>query len=467
VAAPSSGRVRLRGADRAYSPEAAAQPLLPGMPVRIQSVDEASVTRTHFTGYVERVEPAAGALGAGEALLVLCGRERELRERRVWLPPQTGKRTDLLIQAVLEAARLRDPLIGDRLQIGLSGQATIGSAKLAGTPFSAALQTGRSSFDYAAVDELDGLTAADALAEILLAERGRLYTRRDGAFVFLNRHYGLTAAPALTAFSNDMDGLAYVYGAELVNAVRVRVTPRSTGTAGSVLWQATAALRVEPEQPRTVLARFRDPQGQAWGAVSVIPPLAVVDFSANSRADGTGEDVTARVRVRLVDWSTNAARLEVLYSGVGAVVVTALRLRGTPLHIGDSLLVEHQDAGSVALYGLHSREWRSAAFTRAEEAEEMARWMVAARKTPRGRVQAMTLHAPQHQAAMLERTLFDRVSIHETQTGHSAVYHIVGEAHEVDRGGYRHRVRWLLDRADEGFFLIGTHRPDGTRMLAG
>ncbi len=465
VAAPSSGRVRLRGADRAYSPEAAAQPLLPGMPVHIQSVDEASVTRTHFTGYVERVEPAAGALGAGEALLILCGRERELGEARVCLPPQTGKRADQLVLAVLEAARLHDPLIGDRLQIGIPGHAEVGSAKLGGTPFSASLQTGRSTFDYAAEPELDGLTAADALAEILTAERGRFYTRRDGTFVFLNRHYGLTDAPPDAAFDDDMDGLEYEYGGEMVNAVRVQITPRSTGAAGSLLWQ-TAALRVDSGQGRTVLARFHDSQGQPCGAAAVSVPLAGVDWSANSRADGTGADVTARVRVRLMEWSTNAARLEVLYYGAGTAWVT-INLRGTPLLRDAPMTVDCRDTASVTRYGLHSREWRSAAFTRAEEAEDMARWLIAQRKAPRGRVRVLHLNGAQHSAAMLARTLFDRVSIHETQTGHSGVYHIVGEAHEVDRGGYRHRVRWLLEGADEGFFLIGIHRPDGTRALAG
>ena len=113
--------------------------------------------------------------------------------------------------------------------------------------------------------------------------------------MFLNRHYGLTDTPPLATFDDDMDGMAYEYGGEMVNAVRVQVTPRSAGDANSILWQAVEPVRVEPHQPRTVLAPFRDGQGQPWGALHSIAGCAkAVDGAPSTSAHAPRERHAAR-----------------------------------------------------------------------------------------------------------------------------------------------------------------------------
>ena len=71
------------------------------------------------------------------------------------------------------------------------------------------------------------------------------------------------------------------------------------------------------------------------------------------------------------------------------------------------------------------------------------------------------------QVQVLARTLFDRITLQDAQTNHTRDYFIVAEEHEVDLGSSRHRVQWLVEPADSDiFFIIGTHKPDGTRALA-
>ena len=72
-----------------------------------------------------------------------------------------------------------------------------------------------------------------------------------------------------------------------------------------------------------------------------------------------------------------------------------------------------------------------------------------------------------HLTQVLERTLFDRITIAETQTGHTADYFIIAEEHAVDLGGFRHTVSWLLEpAAASAFWIIGTSLLDQDTILA-
>jgi len=70
-----------------------------------------------------------------------------------------------------------------------------------------------------------------------------------------------------------------------------------------------------------------------------------------------------------------------------------------------------------------------------------------------------------HPTQALARTLFDQVTVTDTAKGHSALYSIVREEHEVT--GQKHKVRWLLCPSDSGkFFVLDRHKLDGAQVLA-
>ncbi len=122
---------------------------------------------------------------------------------------------------------------------------------------------------------------------------------------------------------------------------------------------------------------------------------------------------------------------------------------------------------SLAFYGPHSLHVDLPALNDIEQADSLARYELARRSVPRGRVTQLTLDARQHPAQVLARTLFDRVRVQESQTGHDSDYFIVAEAHTVDLGGSRHRVSWTLESAEANhFWLLGRDALNQTTVLA-
>lgn len=465
-AAPISAQITCRSPTRAYSPEYTANDLTPGKPIRIQSNDGVT-TRTHFTGVIARVEPTPGTQGERLAVIYACGPEMELDTQRVLLGIQLDKRADQVIDAVLRQTRLRYPALNPYMIIGVSGHNVVGTHRLFGLPLTTSLETGKSVFVYVADTWLDGLTANAVIDLMAGSERGRFFINRSGTALFYNRHHTLVNTTSAATFSDNMDGLDYVYGADVINRVRARFIPRSIGTSGSILWESENAIRVDPGQTRQVTARYRDTDLRPIGALTVLPLERGVDYSANSLATGLGLDRTADVVVS-VNAAASAAIIEFRNNtSTTYYIQPGLRLRGTPILQPDPLLIEHSDSTSITFYGLHESELNFAALTSYDEADQIARYELARRAQPRGTVRSMTLSGTLHQAQILARTLFDRITIHESQTDHSADYFIVAEEHTVDLGGKRHHTTWLLEPADSDvYFIIGLHKPDGTHVLA-
>jgi hypothetical protein len=102
-----------------------------------------------------------------------------------------------------------------------------------------------------------------------------------------------------------------------------------------------------------------------------------------------------------------------------------------------------------------------------DEADQIARYELRLRSQPRGVITALETSTRAHPQHVLARSLFDRIAIHETQTGHDAEYLIVGETHEVTLGGTRHHVRWTLEHADPTlFWQIESSHLDQTTTVA-
>jgi hypothetical protein len=463
VAAPSTAQITVQNRARDYSPETTGDDLVPGHRLRIQSDDGATV-RTHFTGIISHIEPLPGDQGKRTAVIHVVGPERDLSENRVTLPLQANVTADTVIDAVLDAALLRRPVLDGYMIVGVDGHNTVGTHKLFGQNIARSLETGKSILAYAGDTWGDGIPADRAIWELAESERGRFFFDRSGQAVFYNRHHTLLDVTPDATFDDDMDGLDYVYGVDVVNQVQVTVMPRSVGAADSALWTLGSNQKLTPGV-RHIIARFRDDNGNAIGALNVIPPRRYTDYTA---LDDSGADASKVVNMGLVSADGGGARLVIDHTGSADVYLQAgTQVRGTPLIQTDPVTLAHQDMTSVTVYGLRMLTVAFPALTSLDEAEQMARYELARRKDPRGWVQTLRLSTRSHPADVLARTLFDRITIQETQTGHTGDYFIVAEAHTVNRGGTRHDVTWLLEPADSDvYFIIGTHNPDGTRMLA-
>ena len=461
LAAPIQARITLRNQNQDYSPEETT--LLPGKSVRIQSND-GTTTRTHFTGFIQHIEPQTGDQGSKQALLHLHGPESWLHENHVRVQPLQNATADTVIEAILNQALLRRPILDDYMVVGISGYNTIGTNKLFGENITRSLETGKSTFAYIGDTWGAGIRADEAIRQVAASERGRFFINRAGEAVFYNRHHTLTNTTLSATFEDDMAGLDYAYGADLVNQVSLTLTPRSIGTPNSVLWALSSTQRIAPNETRQFIARYRDDNDNPFGALSV---NTITDYSANSLSDGSGVNQTTSVEVVLVSTDASAALVEIRNRSDNTVYMTNLTLHGIPLIGDDPLIIEQRNDESITFYGLGMLELDLPALTSINEADQLARYEIARRKVPRGRIRELRTNIRHHPTQTLARTLFDRIRIIESQTSHDSEYFIIAEEHRVSQGGTRHEVSWTLEVADsDHFVIVGTSKPNGERVLA-
>jgi hypothetical protein len=464
-AAPIAAEITVRNPTRGFSPEVSSRALLPGTPIRIRSTYN-SVTYTHFTGRVAQVEPTPGDQGVKQAVIYATGPEPEMMQSSARLPAQFNRRADEIAAALLESVPLRQVALAGRWLLDQSAQTELGLNTRLAAAYPRLFEAGLSTFVLCADTWQDSVSAWDALGEVVAAERGRLFINRAGEVVLLNRHHTLLDEFPLAAFTDDMVGLDYQYGAGHINRVVVNLRPRTLGAPGSILWSLVEPQSIPgADQPLRLTARFRDSAERPIGAAELLAPVAGMDWQANTRADGLGQDRTNSVSLRLTA-AAAAANLEFINNSPETIFILAgARLRGTPLIEGDPLAVEVRDHAAQNRYGAATLTLDLPALTPAFAAD-LASFELARRVQPSGQAQAIRLRAPAHLDAMLRCTLFDRIRLTESQTGHASDAFIIAEEHTVDLGGLRHEARWLLEPADRAFWRVAAGTLGQSSVLA-
>ncbi|MDQ7027606.1 MAG: hypothetical protein Q9P44_18845 [Anaerolineae bacterium] len=459
LAAPSSAEITVRNRTGTYSPER--NSLVPAKRVRIQSND-GTTTRTHFIGAIERIEPLAGEYSRQTAVIHVVGREVEVAENRVRLLPMIDVTADEVVNAIFDRLTLRYAVLENYCILDRSGHNVINSTTI--FPADAVTRnfdTGKSTFAYVGDNWSTGIAADIALREVLDSEGGRFFFKRDGEAIFYNRHHLFTTLSTQATFTDDMDGLDYVYGADRITQVDVRLRPRSIGVANSLLWSLAQAIKIKRGATRTLITRY-EVDSEPVGLLSTL----TVNHTALITQLVGGVDVSDSVQVVVMDAGFSAATIEVRNHAASDIYLHTLNLYGTPLLTGDILTLSESDALAQSLYGVRVLEVDLPTLTDVEEAAAIATYELQRRSSPRGLITELQTSTRTHPTETLSLTLFDRIKIVEAQSGHSGFYRIVSETHTVDKGGSRHRVAWLAEPDDsEIFFVIDTHDVDGDEVL--
>lgn len=112
----------LNNSDKRYSPENSGSPLsgylVPFRPVRVQSND-GTTTRTHYTGWIEKIEPSVNQYGERQVKITCAGPMQFFKGAETNIEIQENKRTDEIIDVLLSAVQLPPALVGKAI-IGLS-----------------------------------------------------------------------------------------------------------------------------------------------------------------------------------------------------------------------------------------------------------------------------------------------------------------------------------------------------------
>ena len=444
----SWARVTVNNDSGAFSPER--NPLTSGTRMRIQSL-HGGEQRTHFTGAVDRVEPQAGAWGEKQAVIHLHDLQVWLESSPARLPPQADVTADQVIAALLAQAVTRPAVIAGYCLIDVAGFNAINSVKIF-PPLRPPqrLQRGLTRFAHVGDWWRETTSIRAAIGDIVASERGRFFVNRAGQAVFLNRHHTLTHDALTAEFADDISGLTYSYGDQRLNRLTLLMRPRVIGDDNSLLWQLQSALRIEPNSELNVTARLRDERNQPIGL------LAVDRLVSRFQLTESGADVITRnVAATVAEAGTSSALLRIRNARRHPVFLTQLQLYGRPLYRGDPLEIVAVDGEGVYRYGIKQLSLDLPALSDLAAAQAFAAYEVARRKHPRGVITEMRINAREHPAAALGASLFDRLRISESHTGHiNQDYFIIAEEHHVSSGGTRHETCWTLEPADSARFLI-------------
>lgn len=451
MAEVSSASITVRNKSGDYSPEVSTNFI--GKRVRIQS-DDGTTTRTHFIGFVKEIRPQAGNQGTGLSEIIVVGREYELTQHRVRLPFQTNFRADTAIEDILDQIDWRYDVLDGMCIIGRN---SIGSSDIFPTErISKTLETGKSTFAFIADNWADGLDANRAINELAEGEAGRFFFDREGVANFHNRHRILLNNALSASFDDDMSHLIYDYG-NIINDIEILLTPRTIGASNTRIWTLARPLKVQANSTIQIIARYKV-DNEPVGAIDIIEPQSHSDFTAHIERDTSTQNITDSFQVRIIDASLSATVFELRNRAVYDGYLTQLDLYGTPLYTDDSLVLQTNDMSSISIYGRHATQIALPVITDIEEAIAIAHWELQRRSHPYGHVRELHTNTRNHPTEALSLTLFDIINIQESQSGHSADYAIIAEHHQVDMGGTRHQVSWLVEPADSNlFFIIGTH----------
>ncbi len=419
--------------------------------------DDGTTSRTHFVGFIDTITPAAGSYGPQTALLRAQTRDAAL----VHHTPAAS------LSALSEAnALVRSALVGSgmpyRVTVGYAllndASAVVGTAKLFDEVESYSGHNGLTSLAYGGVWNSSSTPNAQAyIGHVMAAERGRFYCGRDGTLTLLNRHDILKTLTSQLTLANDMTELVVSSGQDIVNDIEIPVLPRRLGSPNSLLWSLSAPLQLAPGQPRRLQITFRDDVTRLIGA------LIITSYTLS--ASQNGSDVTSFVSSWLSDITLNGAVLNITHPYNKTVSLAALNLYGTPLFCDLPQTSHLVDMTSVTAYGRHHRSLTLLALSTLEQADDIALYEISHLKTPRVQALSVTLTTQSHPSHVLTRTLYERITVSETQSLPVGDYLICAETHHV-AWGLSHQVTWLLEPVDDAIFLCVGGLLDGVHVIA-
>ena len=468
----------LSNSDKRYSPENSGSPLsgylAPFRPVRIQSND-GTTTRTHYTGWIEKIEPSVNQYGEQQVKITCSGAATLfLANAETNIAIQENKRTDEIIDALLDEVKLPPPLVGKAI-IGMPGS-NIGSVNIVGDDeiaISRDLEQGKTTLAYAAdnwtrqnnENQQNPFSIYRAIKDVVAAERGRFFFDRNGQAVFWNRHNLIVDQTVQATFDNSMMDMAYTFAGlgEFANDITVNCHPRTISAGGNeLLWALDEPITLEPGAEREIGAAYKDDSDNRIGGRNIV--LSNVSFKSGKKlVDG---------KVILRETGANRAKLEVRNPDKRKkVVLETCELRGQKITDFGQMEATAHDGLSKTKYGQRDMQLDLRSVDNLDNAQSIADFELMRRKEPSGKVQSITLkshgkNGGDSHAQQLDLTIGDRIRIKEEQSQHDGEYFIIGESHKLTKSATLLETTWYLESATEGnWFVIGTSEIGSGAMI--
>ncbi len=442
----------MRNDDRRFTPENSAGSLYgklaPLRPVKIESND-GTTTRRHFSGWVQSIHPAANRNGERIAMIRVSGAMQFLKATETKIELQENQRSDRIIDTLINEV-IFPPALSDSWVLGDPDYSRLGeSTKLANLEAYSNYEEGALTLNMVGdnwvrqggySDQLkDTFDVYRGIRDITAAERGKFFFDREGKAVFWNRHHILDKDAVDAGFDDAMTDMKYTFASldQTKNEIIVTCHPRSVAAEPTTLWELKdAVIRVAPGETREVYVKYEDEKEKRIG----------------------GKDVT----VEGLEYLQGTCTVEVEAKANGAnlvfknesddteAVVEKCLVKGRKIVDEGQMDARAIDQTSITYFGRRTMNINLPSIDDLDQAQYIADFERNRRKTPFGLAQMITLqsHAERggsRHADQLELTVGSLVRLRETQTDHEGTYFIIGEAHELARGGKHWTTSWYLE----------------------
>ena len=428
------GRLELQvdNSDRRFSPGYAssvigASNLVPRRPIRIR-MTSGSVSGALFYGYIKRIKPQ----------------------------PKIGNRTMATIEAEDALSQFQRANATVSLQQGVTTGCALGLGLDAiGFPSaSRSIDTGGDSLAYFWVRDQNAKQLFDDLAR---SEGGIYFINASGGFTFKSRSYNYTNQTSSASFSNVFDEFDYDLSDEKIyNDVRLTAHPRTTAS-NTTIWSLGDIPVMAGSTSASFWSVYTNPSSlESVPALNVASPVVTTDYTMNSLADSSGSNLTTNAVVSFSDFGETGKAI-VTNNGSTQFFVTKLQIRGAPLHAPNPIQKRSDDATSTSAYQQRTLEMDLVWQQDSNQAQSAADWFLGIYKNPVPRV-AMGYVAERSNdllAQSIQRELAERISITETVNGISGQDYFIGRIdHQIELGGRRHLVRYILEKAPDATYWI-------------
>ncbi len=276
---------------------------------------------------------------------------------------------------------------------------------------------------------------------LLLTEAGDHLTTETGERLIVDQ-------TSEAVFSNCQVDMQVRYGANLFNRVRCVAYPRLVDTSAVVLFTLQSQPKVEAGVTTRVRGSYRDPNGGTTrvNGMDMVALDPGTDFTANSKADGTGSDLTADFTVTET-YGVNGVEYEITNGAAVDGYITKLQARGKGIYLYDPVEYQVAEGASLAAMGPYNLDLNMPYQDNPLYPMLYANFLLAQYAEPAMEVEKVSYLTKDDLSALLFLTLNigDRVRIVEDVAGVSGEFIINGMEFEVVGS---HLVRFTLTPQD-------------------
>ncbi len=444
--------LRLRNTDKRFSPENESSPMagsmLPQRLVKIQNT--ASGTVDMYLGYIESINPVPGERNELSTQIVGVGVKQFLQRQEYYSPFFEGVTSDTVIEDILINTSL-PPTFGNSLIIDLVGHNLIDTHYITTSSSILDSEVGKTTFDFVGDTWEDGVSAVQAISDLVNSDRGWFFQSREGSAVYWNRHHLMSNDTLLGTVDNTWADMDYRYGmADIINIVRVGNYPRSI-SAGSAetLWELEKNRAVQADGTVVFRARYReqDSDAQVAGRNVTEPNLGdsslVIDPVGASHVFSVDESNARSMKISIVN------------DGNKELDVTTLIVKGQKVTTYNREEVEAVDSVSLVLYGKQVMTINNRLLDDEAYAANLGNYELAQRKDARGVVRSIGINRRNsaNEDMMINRSIGDWIQVVDDQTDHDGEYIIMGERHRWEDGDW-HTVDYILQPGDTQNYIF-------------